>query len=221
MKCRLVNENFKSNYVDQLLNSRGIESPSAYYEPGPEYLQDPRDLENVERGANLLADVIALGEKILLITDCDNDGFTSATIMYNYLKDLAPELEIDYLLHEGKAHGLQDHIDNLMAQGEYYGLIICPDSSSNDYEYHERLKEINTPVLILDHHITDEKISENAIVINNQLSPNYKNKELTGAGVVYQFCRYLDTKLGKSYADKYMDLAAWGVNTIAPLYLFH
>lgn len=211
MKTRLVNENFKSNYVDQLLKSRGIESPTAYYEPGAEYLQDPRDLENVERGANLLVGVMALGERILIVVDSDNDGFTSATIMYNYLKDLAPELEIDYVLHEGKQHGLEDHIKGLLEEGRKYGLVICPDSSSNDYKFHEQLEEIGTTVLVLDHHITDEKISDNAVIINNQLSPNYLNKELTGAGVVYQFCRYLDMRLGKSYADKYMDLAAWGI----------
>ena len=211
MKTRLVNENFKSNYVDQLLKSRGIESPTAYYEPGAEHLQDPRDLENVERGANLLAGVMALGERILIVVDSDNDGFTSATIMYNYLKDLAPELEIDYVLHEGKQHGLEDHIKGLLEEGRKYGLVICPDSSSNDYKFHEQLEEIGASVLVLDHHITDEKISDNAVIINNQLSPNYLNKELTGAGVVYQFCRYLDMRLGKSYADKYMDLAAWGI----------
>ena len=211
MKTRLVNENFKSNYVDQLLKSRGVESPSAYYEPGKEHLQDPRDLENVERGANLLAGVMALGERILIVVDSDNDGFTSATIMYNYLKDLAPELEIDYVLHEGKQHGLEDHIKGLLEEGKKYGLVICPDSSSNDYKFHEQLEEVGASVLVLDHHITDEKISDNAVIINNQLSPNYLNKELTGAGVVYQFCRYLDMRLGKSYADKYMDLAAWGI----------
>lgn len=211
MKTRLVNENFKSNYVDQLLKSRGVESPSAYYDPGPEHLQDPRDLENIERGANLLAGVMALGERILIVVDSDNDGFTSATIMYNYLKDLAPDLEIDYVLHEGKQHGLEDHIKGLLEEGRKYGLVICPDSSSNDYNFHEQLEEIGASVLVLDHHITDEKISDNAVIINNQLSPKYLNKELTGAGVVYQFCRYLDMRLGKSYADKYMDLAAWGI----------
>lgn len=211
MKTRLVNENFKSNYVDQLLKSRGVESPSAYYEPSAEHLQDPRDLENIERGANLLVGTIALGEKILIVVDSDNDGFTSATIMYNYLKDLVPELEIDYILHEGKQHGLEDHIKGLLEEGRKYGLVICPDSSSNDYNFHEQLEEIGASVLVLDHHITDEKLSDNAVIINNQLSPNYLNKELTGAGVVYQFCRYLDMRLGKSYADKYMDLAAWGI----------
>lgn len=223
MKTRLVNENFKSDYVGQLLKSRGIEDIDEYYEPSAKCLQSPNDLENIERGALLLEKVIRLGEKILIIVDSDNDGFTSATIMYNYLKDLAPELEIDYVLHEGKQHGLQDHIEKLLDDGKHYGLIILPDSSSNDYEYHEQLKEIGASVLVLDHHITDEKLSDNAVIINNQLSPNYKNKELTGAGVVYQFCRYLDWyfKSDNTNADKYMDLAAWGVNTIAPLYLFH
>ena len=211
MKTRLVNENFKSNYVDQLLKSRGVKTPSAYYEPGPEHLQDPRDLENIERGAHLLTGVIALDEKILIVVDSDNDGFTSATIMYNYLKDWNPNCQIDYILHEGKQHGLQDHIKELLEGGERYGLIILPDSSSNDYVYHEQLEDIGTSVLVIDHHITDTELSENAVIINNQLSPNYHNKELTGAGVVYQFCRYLDMVLGKSYANKYMDLAAWGI----------
>ena len=213
MKCKLVNENFKSDYVDSLLMARGIKVPNDYYAPRSEFLQSPIDLENIGEAAMLLEEVIKLGQRILIVVDSDNDGFTSATIMYNYLKDLAPELEIDYLLHEGKQHGLQDHIKNLMDEGAKYGLIILPDSSSNDYEYHESLKEINTSVLVLDHHITDIQLSDNAIVVNNQLSPKYKNKELTGAGVVYQFCRYLDDyfKSENTNADKYMDLAAWGI----------
>jgi single-stranded-DNA-specific exonuclease len=59
--------------------------------------------------------------------------------------------------------------------------------------------------------LTDVKLSDNAVVVNNQLSPNYKNKDLTGAGVVYQFCRFVDTILGHDWADDYMDLAAWGI----------
>lgn len=211
MKTRLVNENFKSDYVDQLLKSRGIKNPTDYYEPGREFLQSPTDLENIERGVNVLMGALAMEEKILIVVDSDNDGFTSATIMYNYLKDLDPYCNIDYILHEGKQHGLQDHINSLIDGGEKYGLIILPDSSSNDYVYHEQLSDLGTSVLVLDHHITDTELSENAVIINNQLSPNYKNKELTGAGVVYQFCRYLDLRLGKSFADKYMDLAAWGI----------
>ena len=211
MKTRLVNDNFKNHYVDQLLKSRGVKDVYKYYEPTADCLQSPRDLENIAQGASLLIDVVNKGEKMLLVVDSDNDGFTSATIMHNYLKDWKPECQIDYVLHDGKQHGLQDHIENLLDGDDHYGLIILPDSSSNDYVYHEQLKEIGIPVLVLDHHITDTELSDNAVVINNQLSPNYHNKELTGAGVVFQFCRYLDEQLGLNYANKYMDLAAWGI----------
>lgn len=211
MKTRLVNPNFKEKYVLNLLRARGIHDPDEYIEPTEECLQTPSDLENIERAEKLLKKIIKSRQKILIIVDCDNDGYTSATIIYNYLKDVDNTLEIDYLLHEGKAHGLKDHINNLMDDGKNYGLIILPDSSSNDYVYHEQLKEINCAILVLDHHLTDTELSDNAVVVNNQLSPNYRNKELTGAGVVYQFCRYLDKIWNLSYADKYMDLAAWGI----------
>ena len=65
-------------------------------------------------------------------------------------------------------------------------------------------------MLVLDHHDA-AKISEYAIVINNQLS-NYPNKELSGAGVAWQFCRYIDKLLGINNAEKYRDLVALGLD---------
>ena len=171
MKTRLVNENFKSNYTANLLRSRGIEDVEKYYEPTIDALQDPRDLEHISEAAALLSATLECGERILIVVDSDNDGFTSSTIMYNYIKDVAPNVEIDYILHEGKQHGLQDHIQSLIDEGKKYGLIILPDSSSNDYVYHEQLREINCAVLVLDHHLTDTELSSNAVVVNNQLSP--------------------------------------------------
>ena len=150
--------------------------------------------------------------KVLIVVDSDCDGFTSASIIYQYTKRLNCNCQVDYWLHNGKQHGLSDHIDKLMDEDNQYDLIILPDSSSNDAKYHDMLDEINIPCLILDHHLTDEKLSYNAIVINNQLSPKYENKELTGAGVVYQFCRYIDSLIpGQNWADDYIDLAALGI----------
>lgn len=86
-----------------------------------------------------------------------------------------------------------------------------PDASSNDFEYHEELKEMGIPVLVLDHHILETEVSDNAIVINNQSSSNYRNKELTGAGVVWQFCRYIDKIRKCDDALYFTDLAALGI----------
>ena len=212
MKCNLVNENFRNNYAENLLKARGVADVQAFMEPRAEYVQSPNDLKNIGMAAAMYLRIV-LGDhpRILIIVDSDCDGFTSATIMYQYTKQVNCHCQIDYWLHEGKQHGLQDHIDRLLNEDVHYDLIILPDSSSNDAHYHDMLDGINIPCLILDHHLTDVALSDNAVVVNNQLSPNYRNKELTGAGVVYQFCRFLDSKLKASWADNYLDLAAWGI----------
>lgn len=80
---------------------------------------------------------------------------------------------------------------------------------SNDYEQHEELHNKGIDVLVLDHHEA-EKYSEYACVINNQMC-DYPTKALSGAGVVYKFCSYIDELLGTSYADDYIDLATTGI----------
>lgn len=70
------------------------------------------------------------------------------------------------------------------------------------------MKEYNINTIVLDHHEA-EKISEDAIVINNQLS-NYPNKDLSGVGVTWQFCRYIDSLLKIDKANNYLDLVALG-----------
>lgn len=215
MKCNLVNENFRSNYAENLLKARGVADVQAFMEPRADFVQSPHDLKNIGMAAVMYLRIVMNDQppysRVLIIVDSDCDGFTSATIMYQYTKQVNCHCQIDYWLHEGKQHGLQDHIDRLLNEDVHYDLIILPDSSSNDAHYHDMLDGINIPCLILDHHLTDVALSDNAVVVNNQLSPKYRNKELTGAGVVYQFCRFLDEKLNQHWADDYLDLAAWGI----------
>ena len=108
-------------------------------------------------------------------------------------------------MHDSKQHGLSDCINKI---SNYYSLVICPDSSSNDYNYHYELFKKGIGVLVLDHHLADS-ISQYAVIINNQLS-NYPNKELSGVGIVWQFCRYLDSILKVNYANDFLDLVALG-----------
>lgn len=211
MKVKLVNEDFRDNYGIKLLQSKGIQDVDKYINPTKECLQNPIDLNNIEDGAKLLKTAIEKEWNILLIIDSDNDGFTSAAIIYQYIKKLNNNINIKYLLHSGKQHGLEDHIDYVLECSDEIDMIIQPDSGSNDFIYHEQLKEKNIPCLILDHHITDEEISSNAIIINNQLSQNYKNKELTGAGITWQFCRFCDNYFNVNFSKDLIDLAAWGI----------
>ena len=214
MKCNLVNNGIHENFGENLIRERGVKDFDLFMNPTDDCLQRPDDLDNILEGSKKYLNILEKEEpKIMLIVDSDIDGFTSSAIFYKYTKDISPNVKIDWLLHSGKQHGLQDHIDYLIDCNIDYDLIVCPDSSSNDYEYHERLKELGIPVLVLDHHIVEKDcpLSDNAYIINNQLSENYKNKQLTGAGIVYQFCRYVDEILSCSYSNQYIDLAALGI----------
>lgn len=64
-------------------------------------------------------------------------------------------------------------------------------------------------VLVLDHHEAPY-YSEDALVVNNQLC-DYPNKTLSGAGIVYKFCCYLDSILDVNVAQDLVDLAALGI----------
>lgn len=144
----------------------------------------------------------------MIIVDCDCDGYTSAALLINYLYKIFPTWvnnHLKWIMHDSKQHGLSDCIDKI---SNYYSLIICPDSSSNDYRYHTDLFHKGIGVLVLDHHLAP-KISDYAIIINNQLS-NYPNKELSGVGITWQFCRYIDSILNANYANDFLDLVALG-----------
>ena len=139
--------------------------------------------------------------------DSDCDGFTSAALLLNYLNSLFPgftQNNIVYRLHEGKQHGLI-----LETIPEDVSLVIAPDSSSNDYEVHEALAARGIDVLVIDHHEA-ESVSKYACVINNQLC-DYPTKSLSGVGMVYKFCCYIDKLLGRNNAEQFIDLVALGI----------
>ena len=203
------------NYTIELLRARGVEDIEHFLNPTKEHsLQSWEDLDDMrDCVAGMIATLNLDKPRFALVVDCDVDGFTSAAILYQYIKDVKPNAEIDYYLHDGKQHGLSDTYNKILDKDYHYSLCLVPDAGSNDFEYIEKLGEHLTPTLILDHHIIEDidKISDWCFIVNNQASPNYKNKDLSGAGITYQFCRALDNYLECDEASKYIDLAALGI----------
>lgn len=176
---------------------------------------DPFDLSGLDKALPFLHKMIEDGKTTVgLIVDCDVDGFTSSSVFYRWYTELCGGKIIPFI-HEKKQHGLCDMMERLDEYIDEIDFVVTPDSSSNDFEYHEMLKEKGIPVLVLDHHLVDEgtQFSDNAYIVNNQLSPNYRNKELVGVGVTWQFCRAYDMRYGKQIInnDKYVDLVAVGL----------
>lgn len=195
--------------VEQVLFNRGIdpENVEHYLNTTDEDILNPQMIMNIAEGAKVLVKHIAQGDKVLIQIDSDCDGYTSAAALINYLNRLFPgfvQSNIYYRIHTGKQHGIL-----LETIPDDVKLVIAPDSSSNDYNEHQQLKSKGVDVLVIDHHEAD-KISENAVIINNQLC-DYPTKSLSGVGMVYKFCSYMDELLNVDYADDYLDLVALGM----------
>ena len=207
---KTIKENFlKELLIDrQLIPANDEDYQARYFSPKKDNLEDFALLDNIMAGAECLEKHIKNKSRIYLVVDSDIDGFTSSAILYNYLMENFKDINIEYHIPDGKEHGL-DTIMPLLEHEQKYDLIILPDSSSNDYECHKKLNEMGYEILILDHHEA-EKYSENAIVINNQLSKNYPNKSLSGVGVVYKFLQLLDERNGFNSADSFLDMVAVG-----------
>ena len=167
----------------------------------------PTLIDNIQWGAKMLIQHLFAGDKIFIQVDSDVDGYTSAALLINYINLIAPghaQQKITYRIHEGKQHGII--LDTIPKDVK---LVIIPDAGSNSYEQHKALKDNGIDVLVIDHHEAD-KVSDDACVINNQTC-DYPTKSLSGVGMVYKFCSYIDTLLNKDYANNFLDLVAVGM----------
>lgn len=195
--------------VEQVFKNRGMDSETLneYLNVSANNLIPSEELTNMQEGIKMLISHINNKDKILVQVDSDCDGYTSAAFLINYLNRFFPGFVqncLFYRMHDDKSHGLI-----LETIPEDVKLVIAPDSSSNDYEVHQALKERGCDVLVIDHHIADH-LSEYACVINNQMC-DYPTKTLSGVGMVFKFCSYLDKLLGEEISNDYLDLAAIGI----------
>ena len=213
MEYQLITPEFPHNKVlsavEQVLANRGIkpENVEHYLNTTDEDILDPLLIKNIKEGAKMLIKHVSQNDKVLVQIDSDCDGYTSAATLINYLNCLFPgfvQNNILYRIHTGKEHGIL--LNTIPTDVK---LVIAPDSSSNDYDVHKELKEKGIDVLVIDHHEADKE-SEYACIINNQIC-GYPTKSLSGVGMVYKFCSYIDTLLNVDYADQFLDLVALGM----------
>lgn len=205
MKYELIGKNDYLQPIETVLTNRGIEDIQSFLNISHKDVIHWNKLRNIDKAVDCLLDHIHKGSKIFVQVDADFDGYSSSTILINYLNNVFKDVKIQWRIHEGKQHGvIVDEVPNDV------NLVIIPDAGSNQYKEHKQLQEKGMDVIVLDHHEC-EKESEYAIVVNNQLSPDYTNKTLVGAGITYKFLKALDNKLGISHADHYLDLVACGL----------
>lgn len=194
--------------LEDILKLKGIKDIDSFLNPTIKNTESELLFDNIEKARDVFVKHIENKSIIDLLVDCDVDGFTSASNIYQYTKQINPNIEIRCFIHKGKAHGLSEFVD-VMCEDDSK-LVIIPDAGSGDSKECEKLIKSGKDVIILDHHSIDA--SDNpAIVVNNQLSNKVTDKAMTGVGITYKFTKLLDEYYGVNYADDYLDLVALGM----------
>lgn len=197
---------YKETLIETILNNRGIENLEEFLNPSGKIKTDLTKIINIEEGMNLI--INNLDKKFIVCVDSDVDGFSSASIIYQYLKEIKNDIDIDYYVHETKQHGLTNTFVNFVIFKEA-DIVIIPDAGSNDVEQIEYLESLGKKVLIIDHHEIERK-TKNGIIINNQIC-EYTNKNFTGVGMSYLFAKAMNEKMRYNIdLTKYEDLLLIG-----------
>lgn len=222
MQYKLIEDSLNdiTRPIQTVLYNRGIIDCNKYLHLDEACIQDYNDLDNMQEAVECFVKHYEAHDKILVMPDEDTDGYTSSAMLYLYIKSIAPDYPVEYMMHQhNKAHGLADKDYTIPNNTK---LFIIADAGTNDSEACNELIENGIDIIILDHHMgnyveegeeaTDVQAvdNNNAIIVNNQLSYNYHNKDLSGAGIVYRFLQALDEELWESYADDFIDLCSLG-----------
>ena len=206
MNYRLIKNSLNDidNPKQTILLNRGIENWKQYLNLSEDCTHDFNLLDNIDKAVGCFINHIEKKSRIHIIVDSDVDGYTSASMVYRYIKHLGEDINVTYSLHTKKQHGISEDV-KIPDDCE---LLIVPDAGTNDIEQCKELTEKGIDVIILDHHICDKQ-NDVAIVVNNQMC-DYPNKNFCGAGIVYKFIKAVDEELWEDYADKMLDIVALG-----------
>ena len=204
--------NDRDNIIETVLLNRGIENPQEYLNLTEDCCNNYNNLSNINEAVECFNKHFEMKNNIAILVDCDPDGYTSAALIYKYIKDLDENYPVYYVIHNNnKAHGLAKMDNGDFKLPENTKLFIIPDAGTNDVEQLNALIEKGIDCICLDHHEKEEsEVQCNAIVVNNQISDDYTCKSFSGVGIAYEFAKALDDYYVCDLANKYLDLVAFG-----------
>jgi single-stranded-DNA-specific exonuclease len=140
--------------VDELLLARGVarDDLARHREPRiRDFLPDPSCFQDMEKGAQRLADAIQAQETIAIFGDYDVDGATSAALLTLLFRRLGAEpiVYIPDRLMEGYGPSGKALVE-LKARGA--NVAVCVDCGAQAFEALEEARAAGLDVVVVDHH---------------------------------------------------------------------
>ena len=176
---------YEDEVFDTILQQRGVQDAKHFLNPIEEDLLPLDSLYRIDEAYIRINRAIEENENIGILFDTDTDGIAAGTIMTRYLRYFTDD--IFTYIDDGKQHGLKGQ--NLQ-QFASLDLLIVVDSLDEDEIQYKELSEAGIDVLILDHHAIKREIPYDTYTILISSQRDYDNSQLSGAGVLWKFCKY-------------------------------
>lgn len=209
-----------SELMAKIMINRNIESDNlikSYINTDYSYLNNPRDMKDMDKAVEIIKDKIKENKKIRIIGDYDVDGVISVYILYTAFKkiDANVDYEIPDRIKDG--YGINENIIKLAYEDKVDTIITC-DNGIAAIDQIKYAKDLGMTVIVTDHHDVafveenDEKrfILPNADAILNpkQIDCNYKFKSICGAGVSFKLIEVLYQEFNLDTPYEFLEFVA-------------
>ena len=211
-----------SSVCAKLLYLRGyetVESAENFIRKNGLSIYDPFRLHDMKEAAERIIKAVENKEHIAIYGDYDVDGVSATAVLYLYLEELAPDIELGYYIPNrfGEGYGMSSSAIDLLSE-KGVNLIVTVDTGITAIEEIKHAAELGIDVVVTDHHECKDELPEACAVVDpHRKDCEYPFKELAGVGVAFKLITAIEMlRLGdkntaiRNVYEKYADLVTLG-----------
>ncbi len=158
-------------------------------------LPNPMQLKDMDIAIERTYNAIASDQLIGIFGDYDVDGATSTALLYRYFLSISKKVKTYIPDRQSEGYGPNNKgFKNLIDKG--VKIIFTVDCGTLSFDSIDFAQNLNTDVIVLDHHQSDIKLPKACAIVNpNRYDDNSELNYLCAAGVCFVFLVALNKKL--------------------------
>ncbi|MEM7617148.1 MAG: single-stranded-DNA-specific exonuclease RecJ [Pseudomonadota bacterium] len=190
-QLKTIQQKFDLSYIiAKLILNRGIalENVADFLNPTlRSMLPDPMHFLDMEKASKYIINAIEQQKKIAVFGDYDVDGATSSALLYRFFQALNIDILIYIPDRMKEGYGPNEQAFSYLKEQEV-DVVITVDCGIVAFESLDYASKIGLDVIVLDHHLGNEKLPKAVAVVNpNRLDEQTQYRNIAAVAVSYFF----------------------------------